>query len=276
MKTIVRQQAGNPIIQVATKIRNGGWFETNWDKEPGTGVLDVKSVANLMKIYLSKVKTPDDLLNYRMLAYTNDVVNRFNKAIRKQVYNTTEPFVDNEYLVMQEPVMKESEIGGETFTETLLNNGETVKIKEGSIKRQMKYISLPYVDPIQIEIATMTVIRNEVDLTEIDGDLEVELSVVWDADGQVQLDEALSYAASQYKQMGSGKATSRLWESFWQVKGMFTNTKSLGASTFHKSQGTTVIGVCVYTGDMNFAQFEIQTQLGYVGCTRAQKWVMYC
>ncbi|AAQ17908.1 Dda DNA helicase [Aeromonas phage Aeh1] len=277
LKTVVRQQAGNPIIQVATKIRNGGWFETNWDKATGTGVLDVKTIAKMMQIYLSKVKTPEDLLNYRMLAYTNDVVNSFNRVIRKHVYKTTEPFVDNEYLVMQEPVMREEEIGGETFTETLLNNGETVKIIPGSIKRQLKYISLPYVEPIQIEVATMLVERQETDVTDnVDSDKEVEISVVWDASSQVLLDEALSYAASQYKQMGSGKATSRLWESFWQVKGMFVNTKSLGASTFHKSQGTTVIGVCVYTGDMNFAQFEIQTQLGYVGCTRAQKWVIYC
>ncbi|ADM79886.1 Dda DNA helicase [Aeromonas phage phiAS5] len=277
MNTIVRQQAGNPIIQVATKIRQGGWFETNWDKETGTGVLDVKNIANLMKVYLSKVKTPEDLLNYRMLAYTNEVVNSFNRVIRKQVYQTTEPFIDSEYLVMQEPVIRETDVGGETFTETLLNNGETVKIIPGSIKRESRYINLPMVDPVQIEVATMMVERTEVDLTDdVDAETEVEISVVWDANSQVQLDEALSYAASQYKAMGKGKATTRYWEIFWEVKNMFTNTKSLGASTFHKSQGTTVIGVCVYTGDMNFAQFEIQTQLGYVGCTRAQKWVMYC
>lgn len=279
---IVRQKKGNPIIDVATKIRQGGWFYTNWNKEEGTGVLDVKSIKKLLSVYLSKIKTQEDLKEYRMLAYTNDIVNKLNNVIRKHVYDTTEPFVENEYIVLQEPLTKNElvfdPVSGKyvQMNEVLINNGECVKIKENSIIRETMNLNMKTdgtfnLGSYEIEIATLTVIR-ELD----DGETEEhQMNVVWGDDSKLILSEALSEAAGQYRN-ATQRAKSRLWENFWEIKNMFTDTKSLGATTYHKSQGSTVTGVCIYLGDMNHASYDLQSQLGYVGCTRASKWVLYC
>lgn len=286
LKTIVRQKTGNPIIDVATNIRNGGWFSTKWDKSTGTGVIDVKSINVMLTKYLSKIKTPDDLLDYRVLAYTNEIVNRFNAVIRKHVYNTIEPFVDNEYIVLQEPLTETESVYNplldkyQDMTEILINNGEIVKIVEGSIVKSTKTVNLPTdgtfnLESVEIEIATFNVIRTQLD--EEDGIPDpIEMTVVWDANSKVLLDTALAEAAGQYKQVSTKAAKTRMWKAFWDLKNCFTDTKSLGASTYHKSQGSTVIGACIYLGDMNHASFELQSQLAYVGCTRASKWVLYC
>lgn len=270
LEEIVRQQAGNPIIEVANKIRVGGWFETKWDRENKRGVLQVSGANKMIETILKKVKCPEDLLNYRLLAYTNNVVDRMNAVVRRHVYNTSEPFVDNEYLVMQQPVTKEEEVDGTMCTVVVLNNGEIVKIKPDSIQRRTMTINLPYVDTFDVEVADMVVFDSE--------EQEKDILVIWDSDSQIQLDSALSRAAAQYKSMGARKTrgVKGPWDYFWEVKGQFADTKSLGASTIHKSQGITLKGCGIYTGDMNFATFEIQTQLAYVAVTRATDWVLYC
>ena len=268
MEEVVRQSADSPIIQVASDIRNGGWFSTKWDSVNKRGVMQVPSVTKMMEVYLRKIQIPEDLMNYRLLAFTNDTVNKMNKVIRKHVYNTDEPFVGGEFLVMQQPVVEETVIGRETVTETLLNNGEYVRIQHNSIQQKTKQIDLPGVDKFDVEMADLIVTSEEFP----DG---VPFSVLWGDGEENLLSYELGESASYIKGLKRGHAQSQAWKQFWAVKKMFTQTKSLGASTIHKSQGTTVTGVGVYTGDMSFADFTIQSQLGYVACTRATDWVLW-
>lgn len=275
---IVRQKADNPIIEVATGIRQGGWFKSNWNREQKCGVLHVSSITKVMEKILSKVNCPEDLLDYRLLAYTNKVVDKMNSVVRRHVYNTDQPYIDNEYLIMQQPVSRETEIGGETQVEIIINNGEIVKIKSGSIRPFTMQIDLPLVESFDVEAANMTVITDdELNPGAFDG-AEYDITVVWDAESQAALNSALASAAAQYRSLSVRKKKGEKgnWDYFWDIKGRFAETKTLGASTIHKCQGTTVKGCGIYTGDMNGATEDIQTQLAYVACTRATDWVLFC
>lgn len=271
----VRQAEGNPIIEVATKIRQGGWIYQKFDRESKTGVIKTSGIGKMIETYLGKIKTPEDLLDYRFLAYTNEVVNKINGIIRAHVYKTDEPFVVDEYLVLQEPVSRTTtDDEGNEVTEILLHNGEIVKILD--VKKETYTISLPMVSMTDINIGVITCARVYGDITEVTDDEPVEFKVLWDADAWFAVKESLKSAAAEYKAISGGKGVKSYWKKFWEVKGTFTDTKSLGACTFHKSQGTTVTGCCIVTSGLHNCDVSLQEQLLYVGVTRAKKWVLYC
>jgi ATP-dependent exoDNAse (exonuclease V) alpha subunit len=259
MHEIVRQAADNPIIQVSTDIRNGGWFSTKWSKEQKKGVMKVSDVNRMVDVYLSKIKTPEDLMDYRILAYTNDCVDYFNDLILKEVYKTNDPYVAGEYLVTQQPVMQT--VG--KFPECIIDNGEVVKILE--VKQQTFEGMLPRIENETFDIAVLTV-QNE------EGNVYI-FRVLWDDNQRERFGVYLSHAASTYKSVAGN--TKRDWRAFWGLKETMIETKPLGASTFHKSQGSTVKGTCIYTQDMGYAEPEIVQQLAYVACTRATDWCLY-
>ena len=259
LKTIQRQSAG-PLLDIANDVRVGKPLRTEWDKEKKIGVYEVNSINTMLNVLYKKLEKPEDLLKYRALAFTNDIVNKINEKIRKHVYNTTEPFVDNEYLVLQEPVME-----GEGKTQVVvLNNGEIVTIIPNTIVRSNESVGLPNAYNVEIEIATMNVLTDE--------GKHITIEVVWDLASKDLLDELYRDAAAVYKSSSYNKTS---WKRFWELKSRFADTKPLGASTVHKSQGATVTGVVFYTQDMMYASETLTRQLLYVGVTRATDWVFY-
>lgn len=259
MHEVVRQAKDNPLIQVATEVRNGEWLRTNWSKELKQGVLRVPNVNKMLDTYLGKVKSAEDLLDYRILAYTNDCVDTFNGIIREHVYNTDEPFIAGEYLVTQMPVMQSNG----KYPVCVIDNGEVVKVID--VRQITVDGSLPKVENESFDVAVLTVEKD-------DGGL-YEFNVLWDDVQKERFQRYLMVAAGQYKSMRGN--TKRYWRAFWGLKEMMIETKSLGASTVHKSQGTTVKGVCIYTQDMGYAEPEIVQQLAYVALTRPTNWALY-
>lgn len=259
MNEVVRQAKDNPLIQVATEVRNGQWLRSNWSKERRQGVLHVPNVSKMLDTYLSKVNSPEDLLDYRILAYTNDCVDTFNGIIREHVYNTTEPFIPGEYLVTQMPVM----VSNGKYPVCVIENGEVVKILD--VRQKTIDGMLPKVDNESFDVAVLTVEKE-------DGNV-YEFHVLWDDLQKERFARYLSVAAGTYKSIRGN--TKRYWRAFWGLKEQMIETKSLGASTVHKSQGTTVKGVCLYTQDMGYAEPEILQQLVYVGLTRPTDWALY-
>jgi hypothetical protein len=286
IKTIVRQSADNPLIQVATKIRCGGWIYENFDKVKKQGVLKCRDFNQMMTAYLRQIKTPSDLINYRVLSYTNEVVNSVNKIIRKHVYKTEEPYVVGEYLVLQQPVIIEYEKDGEKFSEVLLNNGEIVKIVRLEYNDDTK-ISLPLTLTKHAKTARLFVVSvDDVDIKEGEAETEdseeyddselVSFEVIWDVDSSFEISATLQEGASQYKQLNRyDRATKNYWKMFWALKNRFIETKSLGAQTFHKSQGSTVTGVCIIQNGLNMLSDTEAEELLYVGTTRPTKWALY-
>ncbi|QQG34009.1 DNA helicase [Aeromonas phage ZPAH1] len=263
MTDIMRQSLDNPIIQVATDIREGGWIHHNWNKENKTGVFKVKSISELVNSYLRVVKTPEDLINYRFLAYTNKVVDKVNGIIRKHVYKTDKPIIEGEKLVLQEPVMVEHDDG---IIETIYTNGETITVKSIEVRNDTVHIDGS--PDFNIECASILA-RSDY------SGIEHKFSVFYGNEAKEEFDFRISEAAGVIKQMPRGVSQRNAWDSFWCAKKRYIDVKSLGACTIHKSQGSTVKGVWLALHDISYADDSLQQQLCYVAVTRPTQFCLY-
>lgn len=263
MTDIMRQSLDNPIIQVAKNIREGGWISHNWDKENKSGVFKVKSLTDLINSYLRVVNTPEDLVNYRFLAYTNKVVDKINGIIRKHVYKTDLPVIEGEKLVLQEPVMIEHDDGN---TETIFTNGETVTVLDLEVREDTVHVDGS--PNFKIKIAEICA------KSDYSG-VEHSFCVFYGNEEKEEFQFRISEAAGVIKQMQRGVAQRNAWDSFWVAKKKYIDVKSLGACTIHKSQGSTVKGVWLALHDMYKADYELQQQLVYVATTRPTKFCLY-
>lgn len=259
---IVRQAADNPLIQVATEIREGGWFRTNWDKENTCGMFHIPDSMKLINQFLKVIKSPEDLLDYRMFAFTNKNVDLLNGYIRQHVYGTDEPFVKGEYLVLQQPVSKSNG----KFSEIIMNNGEIVRIKNKP-EPMLFALSLPRMETEHVEVAFLEVVQEE-------GDIQ-EMCVLWGEEAEKTFGRFMFRASNEYKGLAASRNRKMMWQAFWQLKDKMVDSKSLGASTLHKAQGITIKGAAIYTADLDYADFHLRKQLAYVGSTRAEKWCLF-
>lgn len=263
METILRQAADNPIIQVATGIREGGKLY-HLTKE-GRGVFDVRDLRTYFKLFFNKVKTPDDLLDYRMMSFTNEIVDKCNAAIRTEIYKTEYPYVEGEYLVLQQPVVIKEKYKGIEVVETLFNNGQIVQIE--NLKQEQFYLNLPLAGKRQINIFQLHC--RDLETNEIK-----PMKVLASVNDKIDFQEYLNQAAQLFKGSTS-KYKKAMWNQFWTLKDTFAETKPLGANTVHKAQGITVKGALYYTRDKSYTDYEIQKQLDYVACTRPTDFLAY-
>lgn len=258
------KRSNAPIIEVATGIRNGDWIRGCTDEE-GNGVHDLrgddgKSVSRFMQKYFEIVKTPQDLMENRMLAYTNSSVTTLNKIIRKRIYGTDEPFVNDEVLVMQEPVMKTHSFEGKSFTEIVYNNGELVRI----IDCQELVKTLRVAGVVEEE----KIVCWTINCISLDTMTKATICVIEDEKENLKFQKFMSKIASDFKEH---KGASRPnWKSWWRTKGMFHKVKALPCGTIHKAQGSSVDNAFIYTPCIHKADYLLAQQLLYVGATRAR------
>ena len=264
------KRSNGPIIEVATALRKGKAIYDNRTPDTNEGVHNLynaqSSVAALFEKYFEIVKTPEDLLENRMLAFQNKSVDKLNKIIRKKIYKTEDPFVINEVIVMQEPLTVTQSFGGKKFTETIFNNGELVKIVK--IKQVSKFISLTGVqDPVKIEAWELALESTEEDGAGV-------ITVIEDEKQLEMFNRYMARAAKEFKTMKQ-RGLRPAWGQWWSTKNKFTKVKPLACGTIHKSQGTSVDNVFLYTPCLYSTSAEMSQQLLYVGVTRARHNVFY-
>ena len=268
---IVRQSENNPIIKVATNIRKTGCsiYECRGD-DPSTGVYQHHNLNTFMKEYFSRVKVPEDMLKHKMMAYTNADVDTFNGLIRQRVYNTTDPVIVGEYLVMQEPVYQTLEFEGKKMTEIKFHNGETVKVLDIIGGQQtMGSFELPFVphlDKLQVKYYTLK-------LESVSEGTVYNIDVIYDSESASDLSFYLHCVATHYKKIKNTKSQSdmkKAWRQFWTLKERFKDVKGAAVCTFHKSQGSTFETAFIITNKLGLADRRIRKQLEYVGVTRAK------
>lgn len=275
LNEIVRQSKGNPIIEVATAIRKTGCdiFACNDGKDQG--VFKHTTLGSFMAKYFEYVKTPEDMLRYRILSYTNDSVNKFNGLVRQRVYNTIEPVVTGEYLILQQPLYRELKYQGMEIKELVFHNGQTVQVElikgNTSLKESIELPGLPHLDPITInyyQLVIQCLERKD----------RMPIDVIFDESSIGEIECYLHYAAINYKRMArTGTSRSKMrtyWEAFWELKNRFINIKGAAASTFHKAQGSTFDGVFIHNA-LGYVDEKIARQLKYVGTTRARYFVHF-
>lgn len=257
-----------PIIEVATSIRNGdSYYETVVD---GEGVFKCDTVKDFLVEYFKIVKKPEDLMNTRMLAYTNKSVDKLNEIIRKRLYNTDDPFVVGEVIVLQEPLTKRVSLpDGKSATETIFNTGELVKIKAISYNTQTpKIYGLP-TNGVNFQYASLDVIA--IEDNELGKREEATIKIIFDPEDQENFNYFLKSATSDIR----ASSQKGMWPRWWKLKNDFIKVKPLPCSTIHKSQGITVDNCFVFTSCSYKSDVELQQQLLYVAFTRARKNVFY-
>lgn len=271
LNEVVRQSADNPIIKVATEIRKNGSqiFECRGEDQ-SVGVYKHSNINTFMAEYFKRVQVPEDMLKHKIMAYTNNDVDSFNGLIRQRVYNTTDPIVEGEYLVMQEPVYQKIEFDGKMMTEIKFHNGETVKVLSIVGGGQtVGSFSLPYVPHLErLEVKYYTLKLESI----VEGTV-YDVDVIFDSESASDLSYYLHCVAGHYKKIKSTKTIGEMkkaWRQFWELKERFKDVKGAAACTFHKSQGSTFESAFIITNKLNLADRRIRKQLEYVGVTRAK------
>lgn len=266
MDTVMRQAEDNPIIKVSRAIRDGAPIAPLALGEHG--VFQHQDARSFLMQYFRTVKTPDDLFENRMFAYTNENVDKLNDVIRRNLYKTQDPFIVNEIIVMQEPLVEEATIGGVKFTEIIYNNNEQIRV-DRITKRTEKLRAKMCDQTVDIDYYLLNT-------TSVEEEISSEIRVIVDPVMRERFQEFLSYVAGtykRYKQQTGGKAP---WPVFWEIKNKFHNVKPLPVCTYHKAQGSTYDNGFMYTRDvLAFADYDLCKQLLYVGVTRARYRVDY-
>lgn len=257
---VVRSNA--PIIEVATEIRTGGWLRHNLD-DSGHGVHGYVTPGTALKewfsSYFSIVKTADDLIETRVCAYTNRSVDKLNGIIRRKLYETEDPFIVGEVLVMQEPLTKELKFEGKTFHELIFHNGQMVRIVDAKLTStflKAKGVSGEYM--IRYYALDVETYDKE------DEYFRERINVLASEEEMNKHQFFLAKVADAYKS-GAVKAH---WADFWKAKRSFIKVKALPCSTIHKTQGISVDNCFLYTPCIHMADAELAKQLIYVGSTR--------
>ena len=262
LSEVMRSNA--PIIEVATEIRQGKWIRECLLN--GEGVHDMVlptggSVANFMYKYFDIVKTPEDLFENRMLAFTNKSVGNLNKIIRRKLYQTEVPFINDEVLVMQEPLMRTHKFEGKSFTDVRFNNGELVRVL--SCQPITKRLAIRGID--QEDVVKCW----HLELRAIETDVVDSICVIEDERQMKIFQHYLSSVAYEFKNSNTGKRPN--WSGWWDLRKEFHKVKALPCGTIHKSQGTSVDNVFLYTPCIHSADADLAQQLLYVGISRARK-----
>lgn len=245
------------LLDVCNDVREGIPIYQKF--EDGTGVLEL-DMQQFMQAYFRTVKTPDDFLANRMVCFTNKAVDQMNEIIRKRIYQTEEPVVLHEVIVLQEPVIKKYKHDGKNVTEAVYNNGENVRVNH--ITQVTK--------PITVRGITETLYLSyySLNVVSLDTDLEHTISVLYSEEEKAKLASFLSTMAYEYK---SDQSKRRFWGDFWNLQSEFTKVKPIPVSTIHKSQGSTFDNLFFIRSGLHRVDDELRQQADYVAISRAKK-----
>lgn len=253
---IVRQAQGNPIIALATDIRqrieSGDFIPLEQLVLPYQ--CDEIQLFNDGKSFMDTYFSSDeDILWYDqdniIASYTNDTVDKYNRAIRKK-YWATMGQTEIEYLMPNDIVIfQDAHIEGDTI---IHNNNDVVKITSCE-KIFDDNICCWYWDCTDEENLKFKVI---------------------DPISKMNYDKYLNQIS-----MLAGRAEKlqkrMLWEQYYEIKGSYQNIKYGFASTVHKLQGSTYEHCYIDMREMRhfykFQEKEFIYRLLYVAVTRASK-----
>lgn len=263
------KRSNAPIIDVATDIRQGKWiYDKQLDGHGVKGFTGDTALKDFMINYFSIVKSPDDLFENRMMAFTNKSVDKLNSIIRRKLFETDQSFVVGEVIVMQEPLMKSYKVDGKTITECIFNNGQFVRVL--SAEYTSKFIRAKGVSGEYMIRYWELEVESYSDDDEYCRD---KLSIITSDEEHYKFQLFLGKAADTYKNWNKGGKAP--WKEFWEAKGSFNKVKPLPVSTFHKAQGLSVDRAFIYTPCIHYADAELARQLLYVGTTRGRHDVFY-
>lgn len=247
---IIRQAAGNPIIKVATAIRDmieTGKIADFEFEENEIGSVQSIDKSELIKLAKHYYKSPEYETNsdfVKITAYTNEAVNKYNHFVNKLFkVPEHETFIPGSKIVFNEAYAKGKRI-------IVPNNSE------GIVKSIKKRVSDGiFYDTLEIEF---------------------EPGILTDPNFSGTFDVINPNSMSDYKRMlnaiKSDALRSRSWNKYYHYKELYQDIRPNFASTVHKLQGSTIEHIIIDLNDiMKCKDKNLLMKMLYVAVTRGAK-----
>lgn len=267
---IVRQAAGNPIIQFTTAIRNdlnrSRSFKSLYKEDmvnEGHGVYFIRRNQQEEREYfdalLRHVFTSPNFVESadfaKVLGYTNKTVNFINAAVRRMIYGTRKlrRVELGEKLIAAEPVF-------DYEGRVMISNSEELQVVEFEKKYQDVnggQHTLTYYDTL---VTYFDMVGKPVDK---------HINILSDL-GQIEADKILAQLATIPAMHTPGSIPwSKAWKEFYAFKRKFASINYSYAITSHKAQGSTYDNAIVLEGDISTIRMpKERNQLFYTAASR--------
>jgi len=240
---IVRQQNGNPILELVTCVRENIEAKTlplskvtNYDQETRKGYIYTKNKNHFIQSILTMAKEsygkgPD---SFKVIAWRNKTVESYNQLIRSSIYGTdAKEFVKDEWLLVTAP-------------------GDKTELYRS--------------DDIQVLDASLV----------LDDGLDVWHLKVMDTDGDKHYLRVVAKSSQeQFWNRLKLLAEKKIWKQYFAFKESFDFVDYSYAITAHKSQGSTYESVFVDDSDIFINKnVKERNQMAYVAYSRASDRLM--
>lgn len=268
MTEIIRQAVGSPIIEHASRIREGirdrkiqfDLDRTNQSNEIGSitfltkDLVDDYFVEHILPKYKSEEYNEDtDFI--KIIAWTNETVRRYNKKVRQFVYGSDKlpGLLVGEKLITDAPVFE-----GDTIT--IPTNSELLVL---GLETETEMLSDEYM---------MTCYKAHVRSYDSFSHSEHILKIVHEDSIKVY-NELLNMQARVAKAFPKGSyAAKSAWRDYYNFIKAYHQVKYSYSITAHKSQGSTYNTAFVAESDiLKSSKVYERNRILYTACTRASK-----
>lgn len=273
---VQRVAKGNPIINVVTPIRMNlsskiDCFDRDSHFDGESGIQFFSNSGEFMDLmfedFMSEKYRKNN--NYtRVIAYTNNVVNKLNRKIRMKIFDNEAPdeYIVGEVLIIASPVFQRV---NKFVKEIALTTGERVLILNANLTVDVDYgmnlweLCVKKYDESDDKNYTIWVIAKDSE--------ESYLNVLSGLAEKAKL--KLSQTVVRDGKVKSLYSAQEAWSEYYNFKDNYCRLKYSYAMTTHTSQGATIERAYVIERDLNILSWNdiIRNKLKYTAFTRASK-----
>lgn len=265
LDTIVRQATGNPIIELATTVRervtkHTAVLERTNKQTPNGSTLflntvekeDKKALIEILKVWFTSRNFEVDSNFCKIVAWRNKTVDGYNAYIRKLLFGECVPKICiGEKLLANSPIMEDEEMK--------LTTNEEFEVTAYTVEQ------LPINNGDYILNYYKANVKSERGSSEIN-----ETIKILHEDSQALFEQILNYLSYNAKLQKRGSNQAReLWKQFYEFKNTFADVKYNYAISSHKSQGSTYENCIVIESDLDANRKVVErNRIKYTAFTR--------
>lgn len=260
LEKIVRQAEGNPIIEVASEIREAFLkpypvvnFQSRVNGLIGVSYIENKVVAEALPDILDMFSSEEFENNadyVKIVAYRNKKVVAYNNIVRKHLFGEVPKIVPGDKLVSDAPLKEGKKI--------MVPNNTDMTVKNVSVMTES--VGGEDIDfyKAHVTVSGYAEMSSELYIRVIHEDSEAIFNDLMKRQAEV----AKSYARGSYQSKSA-------WMDFYALKEKFHAVKHAYAITAHKSQGSTYDHCVVDMKDILVSHnVQERNRILYTACTR--------
>jgi exodeoxyribonuclease-5 len=221
LEHVVRQEAGNPILDLATRVRQGQKYldaARKGEHSEGKGVAVTSSIQSFTQSALATFRDVPggQAPPARIITYTNKRATGYNHRIRSLLHGSTDlpPYVEGDWLMMKDTYMD----GDGTV---LARNSEEVKVLGADTKMVWSAGEQWRVWQVKIERPQLGGVATEIPLLHRSHYRAYEKKL------------------AQLKSKAKSTGGNRRWRDYYRLNERFADAEYCFAMTAHRSQGST-------------------------------------